>query len=628
MSIIKTTISVRDTIETPSPIIGSNGNWWVWDTTQEIFVDTGVKAKGEDGKDVDPAQLDKILSELGNTKSLIQALEKATKKLKEGKLDLYALPYHLRWLLDAFNNGETTLAGGLILTRIIGLGNQSGRITAQLSGYNNPEGKVLRAGIDYNVQRVQSSIIDYLRSLGFDTGELSSVVSARASFVYSKLIDWAKKQPNPYEKLMADIRGQVVAFPNIFKLTDKITITHPIDTGREKVAIHHDGKGHFGDIYLQGNRIDYKVNPTANPYLSVGSADAEFIDDFISGVRTDDTPINESKVELKDGERNAWIRTFEAIGDDTKVTITIDKLIADVYKVHGMTPGYAKIESFLQLSLDNEIIASWQGSESPDLHPLPIPNPLPNPNPFELDLYHNNLRLAYKQVKEKLDTVRKPAEASNLVYTLYVPKGTHTLKLAIVGNNKGGSATIENIRLSRYFDSGATQTYIRGSGLRFFASADRYVDVDYRDSILKIINRGDNFNSLRFSVPNPYTMRVKGGLKVDRIQAEEIDMPGGVLCGGAVKGGSVKNSFGKYKNKYNSNEPYAKFNRTARIYTVHHSIGHTNYVPMITMTQGVWNDLPHVVSVDRYSFDVKFINGENVASEWAWDFNYVCYKGE
>ncbi len=705
MSIIKTTISVRDTIEIPAPVVGNNGNWWAWDSSKDNFVDTGVKAKGEDGRsirylgettrihpdyngnylsldgskwltavegeyvylvgdherrggdkdtyyivrerknktvwekypikgepgkpgeDVDPALLETILSELGDAKTAVGTLQKLTEKLQKGKLNINALPYHLRWLLDAFNNGETTMAGGLLLTRIIGLSNQEGRITAQLSGYNSPDGKVLRAGIDYNVQRTQSRIIDYLRRLGFKTSELSFALSAGTAFAYDWLINWAKKQPEPYAKLMSDIRGRVVALPNQFKLTDEITLTHPTDTGREKVAIHHNGTGHFGDIYLQGNRIDYKNSPTAQPYLSVGAANATFIDDFVGSARTDDTPINESRVELEDEKRNAWIRTFEAIGDDTKVTITIDKLVANVYKYNGMTPGYRNVESFLNLSLDGKLIDDWQGFFEIDL-PNPEPNPF-KPSPDSSEPRPHTPTLSLMQNRAGGGFVERPAEASNLVYTLYVPKGRHTLKLAIVGNN-GGSATIEGIRLSRYYDSGVTQTYIRGSGLRFFGSADRYVDIDYRDRLWREPNLslGEMSHPYRYQTTNPYLMRIKGGLKVDRIEAEELDMPGCVLCGGAVKNGLVYNSFGKYKNKSGDTIPRAIFDKNTRIYRVHHSIGHTNYVPMITMAQGAWADLPHIVSVDSYSFDVKFINSENVASQWNWDFNYVCYKGE
>lgn len=696
MSIVKTTISVRDTIEIPAPIIGDNGNWWAWDTTTENFVDSGTKAKGDSirylgettrihpdyngnylspdgskwltavegeyvylvgdherrggdkdtyyivrerknktvwekypikgepgkpGEDVDPAQLETILSELGDAKTAVGSLQKLTEKLQKGKLNINALPYHLRWLLDAFNNGETTMAGGLLLTRIIGLSNQDGHITAQLSGYNSPDGKVLRAGIDYNVQRTQSRIIDYLRKLGFNTSELSFALSVGASYAYDKLINWAKKQPEPYAKLMADIRGRVVALPNQFKLTDEITITHHTDTGRERVAIHHNGTGHFGEIYLQGNRIDYKTSPTAHPYLSVGSANATFIDDFVGSVRTDDTPINESRVELEDEKRNAWIRTFEAIGDDTKVTITIDKLVANVYKYNGMTPGYRKVESFLNLSLDGKLIDDWQGFLNID-HPKPEPNPFePSPDPFEPRPHTPTLNLMQNRAGGGF--VERPAEASNLVYTLYVPKGRHTLKLAIVGNN-GGSATIEGIRLSRYYDSGATQTYIRGSGLRFFGSADRYVDIDYRDRLWR--------EHISYQFTNPYTMRVKGGLKVDRIEAEELDMPGTPLCGARFNqyGTEVK-SFGKYKNRRGQNRASADYDNSQgmRCYKVYHSIGHTNYFPIVQLTgshsnNDMWNLTPRVYGIETDCFYLRiFTNGDNPVKN---GFSYVAFK--
>lgn len=629
MSIVKTTISVRDTIEIPAPIIGDNGNWWAWDTTTERFVDTGTKAKGEDGKpgeDVDPALLETILSELDDAKTAVGTLQKLTKKLQQGKLNINALPYHLRWLLDAFNNGETTVAGGLLLSRIIGLSNQEGRVTAQLSGYNSPDGKVLRAGIDYNVQRTKSRIIDYLRKLGFDTSEFSFALSSGASYAYDKLINWAKKQPEPYAKLMADIRGRVVALPDQFKLTDEITITHPTDTGRERVAIHHNGTGHFGEIYLQGNRIDYKTSPTAHPYLSVGSANATFIDDFVGSVRTDDTPINESRVELEYEKRDAWIRTFEAIGDDTKVTITIDKLVANVYKNPGLTLGYSKVESFLNLSLDGKLIDDWQGFVDIDL-----PNPEPSPDSSEPRPHTPTLSLMQNRAGGGF--VERPAEASNLVYTLYVPKGRHTLKLAIVGNN-GGSATIEGVRLSRYYDSGATQTYIRGSGLRFFGSADRYVDIDYRNRLWRehIIDVGGVPSPFPYQLTNPYTMRIKGGLKVDRIEAEELDMPGTPLCGATFNqyGTEVK-SFGKYKNRRGQNRASADYDNSQgmRCYKVYHSIGHTNYFPIVQLTgshsnNDMWNLTPRVYGIETDCFYLRiFTNGDNPVKN---GFSYVAFK--
>lgn len=49
MAIIKSTISVRDTIETPSPIILANGNWGIWDFETGNFKDSGMPARGPQG---------------------------------------------------------------------------------------------------------------------------------------------------------------------------------------------------------------------------------------------------------------------------------------------------------------------------------------------------------------------------------------------------------------------------------------------------------------------------------------------------------------------------------------------------------------------------------------------------
>lgn len=49
MAIIKSTISVRDTIETPSPIILANGNWGIWNFETGNFKDSGMPARGPQG---------------------------------------------------------------------------------------------------------------------------------------------------------------------------------------------------------------------------------------------------------------------------------------------------------------------------------------------------------------------------------------------------------------------------------------------------------------------------------------------------------------------------------------------------------------------------------------------------
>ena len=192
-----------------------------------------------------------------------------------------------------------------------------------------------------------------------------------------------------------------------------------------------------------------------------------------------------------------------------------------------------------------------------------------------------------------------------------------------MGNNKG-EAEVAGLKASLYYDSGQTQTYIRGSGLRFFGSADRFVDIDYRKEVWMDMGlpSGDMWLN-----DNPYTMRVKGGVKVDKLTADEVETTGAVLCGGSMDwSGRALKSFGKYKNARGGNYPYAQYNDSKKVFVVYHSIGHTNYVPMLTATAGAWADLPHVVGVNAYSFEIAFINSSNERNQWS--FNYTCFKAD
>ena len=196
-----------------------------------------------------------------------------------------------------------------------------------------------------------------------------------------------------------------------------------------------------------------------------------------------------------------------------------------------------------------------------------------------------------------------------------------------MGNNQG-EAEITGLKASLYYDSGQTQTYIRGSGLRFFGSADRFVDIDYRNKIYEALDIGGRLVIPKLKHENPYTMRVKGGVKVDKLGADEVETTGAVLCGGRVRGdGYFDSSFGKYKNRQGMPRPSAEYDKTNNIFKVYHSIGHQNYTPIVTSAAGAWGDVPQIVGVWSYSFDIKFINSNNQAS-YGWPFTFVCYKGD
>ena len=268
-----------------------------------VTLSTRVRREEERAK-AHTSAIRKYATELGNSQTIIQKLEKLTSQLKEGKLDSDSLPNHLKWLLDALNNGETTLEGGLMLTKIIGLSNHEGKITAYLSGYNEGGGKVLRAGIGLQTNTKKSSVIDYLKSLGFtNTDEIVYATTAGNELAFTWLLNWAKKQPIPCDLLHKQYNLGLVDFPESFKPTTQVTYREHIDLGTEEVAIYHDGRGHFGDIYLNRDIIDFKRSETAKPYLSVGQTDAEFIDDFLKKARTDTTPINEGSINLNNSNR-------------------------------------------------------------------------------------------------------------------------------------------------------------------------------------------------------------------------------------------------------------------------------------------------------------------------------------
>ena len=173
-----------------------------------------------------------------------------------------------------------------------------------------------------------------------------------------------------------------------------------------------------------------------------------------------------------------------------------------------------------------------------------------------------------------------------------------------------------------YFDAGIQQSLISKSGARFFGSADRYIDVDYRTMV-----GGGKYS---FHQPNPYLLRVKGNILFDSLTLEQpLDAPGCVLAGGEVdSSGSVIKSFGKYKKKRGWDRPITDFDYNTKLYTIYHSIGNTNYIPIVTSRSSAWADLPRVMSVDSNSFTIKFINQENTASNWRQMFFYTCYKAD
>ena len=366
----------------------------------------------------------------------------------------------------------------------------------------------------------------------------------------------------------------------------------------EQVAIYSDGAGHFGNLYFGGDRIDFKERENDDPKLSILMKEAMFINDLLRESRYDDTVYPPKNPITLDTNQRRMDLSITVPSDDTRLDIAIGHILCEVYSNEDKSKGFRE----LRVLLDQEVLGRWRGSISYSMIP----------NPFGGGFTH--------------ETSYNPTEVNNLRYTRYVSSGTHTLSIVIytkgVDVGEDSKALIKNVSMRGFFDAGIQQSVISKSGARFFGSADRYIDVDYREMV------GGGKNS--FHQPNPYLLRVKGSILFDRLTLEQpLDAPGCVLAGGEVdENGSVVKSFGKYKKEVGQFSPRTKFDYNTKRYTIYHSIGNTNYIPIVTSRSSAWADLPRVMSVDRNSFTIAFINETNKVSDWRQPFIYTCYKAD
>ena len=397
---------------------------------------------------------------------------------------------------------------------------------------------------------------------------------------------------------LSNSSGQVTAYVSGGGSKDAVLMAGITDYGKasqtDQVAIYQNGTGHFGNLYFGGDRIDFKERENDDPKLSILMKEAEYIEKLLRKSRYDHTENSpEEKITL-DSNRKQFSFSIKVPNDDTRLDIAIGHILCEVYSNEDKSKGFRE----LRVLLDQEVLGRWRGSISYSI----IPNPFGGGS--------------------RLETHYNPAEVNNLHYTRYVTSGTHTLSIVIysaqneadIGNNQ---ALIENVSMRGFYDAGIQQSVISKSGARFFGGADRYIDVDYRWWIDGII-------------PNPYLLRVKGNILFDRLTLEQpLEAPGCVLAGGEVnEDGSVAKSFGRYKKGVGYSYPKTTFDYNTKRYTIYHSIGNTNYIPIVTSRSSAWADLPRVMSVDRNSFTIAFINETNKVSDWRQPFIYTCYKAD
>lgn len=166
-----------------------------------------------------------------------------------------------------------------------------------------------------------------------------------------------------------------------------------------------------------------------------------------------------------------------------------------------------------------------------------------------------------------------------------------------MGSGDSG-ATVKGLQVRRRYDTGAQQSALTKSGLRLFASPDRYFDVDYRR---KYAPGGG-----QWFTPNPYLVRIKGGAKVDKLTADELDVPGVPLCGASFnEGGYQIKAFGKYVNRQGQARAQAVYYPSGNFYRVFHSIVNTNYIPTLQIVDDNGNDINWNLSARIYAVNAN-----------------------
>ena len=377
------------------------------------------------------------------------------------------------------------------------------------------------------------------------------------------------------------------------------------DNVSARMEIYQDGTARFGAVEMLFNGMRVKndimelVNPTSvREPLLISDTQPEFVENLARSSVENRNVVSGANVYLTNNTRTRQYN-FSTSNPSTKMTITIERVRCEVYPQN----------SALEMLLDGVQIMSWRGNVS----------------------YERVDGSGFAGGGSRLDVQKTPSEETNITIEYILPKGNHTLLLRNTSTDSKDNGTFYGLKCNLYYDASEGSTILSACGFRAYTNNSRYFDIDRRPKYFPPStggNGGDDDLIPREGVSNPYIARVKGGMRLDSLTLEQpLDAPGCVLAGGRVENSYVRASFGKYKNKRGDSKPVARFDNDDKIYSVFHSIGNTNYTPIVTSCAGQWGDVPQVIGVYEYRFDVRFINYNNEFSV-DWNFNYVCYKGD
>lgn len=344
-----------------------------------------------------------------------------------------------------------------------------------------------------------------------------------------------------------------------------------VDTLQEMTALRNNGTGHIGQLHFDSDRIVVApINDPAQAFMEFGrNVMRQTIQEVLRNNGYDNTANLGSMGVTSGSEINA--KTFDVVNDGTLVTITMTLTAKGQYHTHDSRGEFESVYKITNAYLDGEtnlIDSAFSELDSRDIGP------------------HGGGQVYY--YPEKSETVS---------YTVRLPKGQHTI--SIKTNFGAGSAT--GIKVRQVYTTNYRQTSFSDKGMRIYGGPNNLVDFNH-----------DHPHGTCFAT-------IKGGLDVDYIETS-----GAVLAGAQFNAsGSCVRQFGRYANKVGQNSAQAYYSYSAKSFTVYHSIGHSNYVPMITMSQADAARIPAVSNIQANSFVVQTYSGFSLDRA---SFNYVCFK--
>ena len=512
---------------------------------------------------------------LANTDTLISALEKAQSKLDQGILTK-ADTNDIQYLLDSLKNGDTKVAGGLLLSNDIILSDPNSKdVTASISGTRTSGAKAIRLGIKYSGDHV-----DYLFNAPFFNTEYNNLTNLEDDNAREKRINELGYSVAEYNKFLRNWR----VYPTAEKK----------DVG-ETTAFFNDGKAHIGDLFFNGEYISFGTDKDS--YMQIGGS-AKSESEMVSA----STEIRKfgiaSRTLTKSGI--ATLDMFDSRYSNREIKYTANLSVfarAMAYEVPNKgdwdpvhhrydTPAYRTYESVessataqlkLELSRGGSVIKTVT---SPEVSVRAVAQGGQFANNEQVPqgkLYADDRKSQAVIITISPSDVRM-YDTVTLSLITTARKYCFKLSSSKVDRYAETSASAENIINYLPYDTSRPMVSVTKDRAAFFYGRSSYILLNYlRDCVMKVVG----------NMIIQGNLTVKGDLKSEG---------GGFLAGGVI---STEGNVQRWVGKRLSVRKVA----TGR-YRITHNIGHTNYcIQAIPVNDTDWNAF--VISGTETTYDVE-----------------------